>query len=366
MPHLSLSFHGLRSLSSPSTSRANTLGHGLAGASIVLACFCLGPVGSSQAALIATDHFLTGSPADPALGQYITTVNLNQLRRSNANGAGQNPTIAGYSGAWTGNVTTGTSLAVAQWTAEPAGIATTLPYQQGGRARFAGAEDLQRRVQRSLEPYTTSNTYYISLLSQVLTEDANGDGFVGIGFTNTDASVAQADLNIVSGNGLRGILIGAAAAGPTEPIKTNYVVRHVGSTGSVQNDIILSDIVQNNPATGSPYIRYTIARIDYNDDPSNPAGNSKLTIWQDPTDISSEAAATASVTPLEFRTFALSSPSDITVMTFTGVDYSKAASFDEPRFATTWDDVASVPEPAMAGILGLAVAAFTAARRRRR
>lgn len=352
-----------RVVSSPSTSRANLWVHCPA-ASIALACFCIGPVGSSQAALIATDHFLTGSPADPALGQYVTTASVNQLRRSTVNGAGQNPTIAGYTGAWTGNVTSG-SLAVAQWTAESAGIATTLPYQQGGRARFAGVDNFQRRVQRTLEPYTTSNTYYISLLSQVLTEDTDGDGFVGIGFTNTDASVAQADANIVSGNGLRGILIGAAGAGPAEPTKTNYVVRHVGSTGSVQNDIILSDIVQNNPDTGSPYIRYTIAKIDYNDEPSNPAGNSKLTIWQDPTDISSEAAATASVTPLEFRTFALSSPSDITVMTFTGVDYSKAASFDEPRFATTWDDVASVPEPAMAGILGLAVAAFAAARRRR-
>ncbi len=334
-------------------------------ASIALAGSWLGLGGSTRADLIATDHFLTGSPADPALGQYVTTTNVNQLRRSTTNGNGQNPTIAGYTGAWTGNVTSG-SLAVAQWTAESAGITTTLPYQQGGRARFAGVDGLQRRVQRTLEPYTTSNTYYISLLSQVLTGDTDGDGFVGIGFTNTDASVAVADANIVSGSGLRGILIGAAGAGPTEPTKTNYVVRHVGSTGSVQNDIILSDIVQNNPDTGSPYVRYTIAKIDYNDDPSNPAGNSKLTIWQDPTDISSETAATASVTPLEFRTFALSSSSDITVMTFTGVDYSKAASFDEPRFATTWDDVASVPEPAMAGILGLAVAAFAVARRRSR
>jgi hypothetical protein len=326
-------------------------------------CCGLATIGSAPADLIATDHFLGGSPANPAIGEYTTT-GVNQLRRSNTNGSGQNPTIAGYSGAWTGNVTSG-SLAVAQWTAEAAGIATTLPYQQGGRARFAGVDNFQRRVQRSLDPYTTSNTYYISVISQVLTGDKDGDGFVGIGFTNTAASVTQADANIVSGGGLRGILIGAAGAGPAEPTKTNYVVRHVGSTGVVQNDIIESDIVQDNPSTGSPYIRYTIAKLDYNDDPTNPAGNSKLTIWQDPTDISSEAAASVSVTPLEFRTFALSSPSDITTMTLTGVDYSKAASFDEPRFATTWDDVASVPEPAMAGILGVAVGAFALARRRR-
>jgi hypothetical protein len=319
---------------------------------------------ASYAALIATDHFLGASPGDPAIGQYSTTATVNQLRRSTTAGAGQNPTIAGYSGAWTGNVTSG-SLAVAQWTAEASPLGSTLPYEQGGRARFAGADNVQRRVQRSLDPYTTSNVYYISLLSQVLTGDADGDGFVGIGFTNTGATVGEADANVVSGSGLRGILIGPAGAGPTDPLKTNYVVRHVGSTGSVQNDIILADIPQNQPGTTSPYVRYTIAKIDFNDQPTNPAGNSKLTIWQDPTDISSEAAASLSVTPLEFRTFALTTASDITHMTFTGVDYSKAASFDEPRFATTWDDVASVPEPAAAMLVGTAALLFAAARRRR-
>lgn len=326
---------------------------------VVLCGLACRGIPSASAALIATDHFLTGG--DAAAGQYTSTSPVNQLRRSNANGAGQDPIIAGYSGAWTGNVTSGTSFAVAQWTAEAANLGSTLPYQEGGRARFAGVDNLQRRVQRSLDPYTTSTTYYISLVSQVLTGDTDLDGFVGIGFTNTAATVAEADANIVGGNGLRGLLIGPAAAGT----QTNYVVRHVGSTGFLQDDIILANIEQNPPGSTSPYVRYTIAKIDYNDDPSNPAGNSKLTIWQDPTDVSSEVAASLSVTPLEFRTFALSSPSDITTMTFAGVDYSKAASFDEPRFATTWNDVTSVPEPAMAGLLGLAVVAYAAARRRR-
>jgi hypothetical protein len=316
---------------------------------------------AARGELIATDHFLTGNPANPSLGEYNASTPTNQFRRSNAAGAGQNPTISGYDGAWTGNVTTGTSFAVAQWTAQVDGIGgTTIPYQQGGRARFSGVDNLQRRVQRSLEPYTASNTYYISLISQVLTGDTDLDGFVGIGFTNSDPSVTQADANIVGGSGLRGILIGPAADGS----QTNYVVRNVGSSGVLQDDIILSNIEQNDPS-GSPYIRYTIARIDFDDDPTNPAGNSKLTIWQDPTDVSSEAAASASVTPLEFRTFALTTATDITHMTFTGVDYSRAASFDEPRFATTWDDVASVPEPSAAGIAGAAAVLFVIARRRR-
>jgi predicted O-linked N-acetylglucosamine transferase (SPINDLY family) len=77
--------------------------------------------GQSGAALIATDHFLN-NPAAPtapntANGEYVASGTANQFRRSDANGGGQNPTVPGFTGAWTGNVTSGT-FAVAQWTAE--------------------------------------------------------------------------------------------------------------------------------------------------------------------------------------------------------------------------------------------------------
>ena len=312
------------------------------------------PIGAS-ATLIATDHFNTGNPAVAANGEYSVT----QLRRSQVNGAGQDPTIAGFTGAWEGNVTSG-SLAVAQWTAESDGISSGLPFSQGGRARFAGVDNLQRRVQRALAPYASSNAYYMSVASQVLTDDANWDGFVGVGFTNTGATAASTDANIAGGNGLRGLLIGAAGNGSG----TDYVVRHVGSTGVVQNDVILGNIVQNTPE-GSPFIRYTIVKLEFNDDPDNPAGNSKLTIWQDPTDVSSEFAATASTPPLELRTFSLSASTDLTHLTLTGLDYSRASSFDEPRLATSWNGVTGVPEPTSCGLAGMAVVAVAASRRRR-
>lgn len=312
------------------------------------------PLGAS-ATLIATDHFITGNPAVAANGEYSVT----QLRRSQVNGAGQNPTIAGFTGAWEGNVTSG-SLAVAQWTAEADGISGGLPFSQGGRARFAGVDNLQRRVQRALAPYAPSNTYYMSVVSQVLTDDTDLDGFVGVGFTNTGASAASTDANIVGGNGLRGLLIGAGGNGSG----TDYVVRHVGSTGLVQNDVILSNIVQNTPE-GSPFTRYTIVKLDFNDDPGNPAGNSKLTIWQDPTNVLSEAAASAATPPLELRTFALSANTDLTHLTLTGVDYSRASSFDEPRLASSWNGVTGVPEPTGCGLAAMAIVAMAAIRRRR-
>jgi hypothetical protein len=296
-----------------------------------LACCLACTPWPASATLIATDHFLGDIPGDPAAGQYDLTSFRNQLRRGEANGGGQDPTVAGFVGPWSGNVTSGT-LGVAQWTVNLDPLGSTLSYQQGGRARFAGVDNLQRRVQRELAPYTASDTYYISLVSQVLTGDTDLDGFVGIGFTNTAASVAETDANIIGGNGLRGLLIGPAGNGTG----TDYVVRHVGSSGMLQDDVLLSDIVQNDEE-GSPFVRYTVVKLDFNDDPGNPEGNSQLTIWQDPIDISSEAAATAASAPLVLRTFALGTNADLTHLTFAGVDYSRAASFDEPRLATTWE-----------------------------
>ena len=314
--------------------------HGPRLATAAALCVIGGMASASHAGVIAADHFLSGNPANAAIGEYSET----QIRRSQANGAGQDPTIAGFTGAWTGNVTSGT-LAVAQWTAESAPTGSLIAYQEGGRARYGGSSAvnaLQRRVQRELSPYTASDTYYMSYITQIATGDlAGADGFVGIGFTNSDASVSQADANIVGGSALRGLLIGAASS---DGLTTDFVVRHVGSSGSVQNDLIAASIDNIIPT-------HTIVKIEFNDDPLNPNGNSKISIWHNPVNWWSESAATLSGVPLEFRTFALGSNADITHMTLTGLNYSKAASFDEPILGTAWEDV--IPEPATAGVLAV-------------
>lgn len=316
---------------------------------------------SAGASLIAHDGF-RNDPANPsnpnlAAGEYVIAASVNQLRRSEANGGGQNPSVTGFIGAWSGNVTSG-SLAVAQWTAEAAGIVMpqTEAYHAGGRARFGGASatnTLQRRVQRTLAPYTPANTYYLSLTSQVLLADTatNVAGFVGAGFSSTGN-----DAHFASGNAMRGVLIGAVREGSN----TDYVVRHVGSTGALQNDVIEDNILQTD-GVQTVIARLTIVRIDFNDDAANPLGNSKLTIWHQPAvgSLASEAAATAAAAPIELRTFALGSNADLAQLTLLGLNWNKAASFDEPRLATTWESVVPVPEPSTlmvaAGLLGLGV-----------
>jgi hypothetical protein len=309
----------------------------------------------SGASLIATDHFLRNA-ADPlapnlANGEYVASGAANQLRRATASGAGQNPTVAGFTGAWTGNVTGGTG-AVAQWTAEVDGISMpqTAMTQAGGRARFGGASatnTLQRRVQRSLSAYAPSNTYYMSLTSQVTVGDAADTGlpgFVGIGFTS-----AGNDAHYASGNALRGWMIGAANDGAN----TDYVVRHVGSSGAMQMDVIQDNIVQSDDVQ-TVIARYTVVRVDLNDEPGNPLGNSKLTIWHQPVlgSLTSEADATLAAAPIVLRSFALGTAGDMTQLTMMGLNWSRPASFDEPRLGTTWGAVVVVPEP-MAGMLVL-------------
>lgn len=324
----------------------------------------------ASAALIATDHFLgNATAADPAKGEYVTTASSNYLRRANASGGGQNPTVAGYSGAWAGNVTNNDGV-VAQWTAESGPIVTaqTAAYHAGGRARFGGntaSNTVQRRVERPLAAYAASNTYYMSLTSQVTVGDATdanlARGFVGIGFTSSPTGTfAQRDTAFASG-GTRGLLIGAYEDGTN----TDYVVRHLGPAGVIQNDVIADNIVQGD-ATTPVFTRYTVVRIDFNDDPSNAAGNSKLTIWHDPSaaSLGTEEAASAAAAPIVLRTFALGSNADLTQMTFLGLNWSKAASFDEPRLATTWADIVAVPEPATAALFGVLGAAFVRRHRR--
>ena len=340
-----------------------------AAACLAVAVMSFGIAQASDAALIASDSFLRGdtntSAGDPALGQYDVRASINQFRRNNNAGAGQNPTVAGFTDAWTGNVVTGTSMAVAQWTAEFDGITSpSLVHPAGGRARFGGnsaSNTIQRRVQRNLSTYTPSDTYYMSFVSQVLIEEmaptpipGDPSGFVGLGFTNGGGS-GSGDANFADGSTtMRGLLIGAAGNGTT----TDYVVRHlgapvaVGGTPVVRNDVILGSIPQNTPE-GTPFTRLTVVKLEFNDDPA------------DPTNIASEADATAAGAPLVLRTFGLGTNADLTQLTLLGINFSRASSFDEPRLGTEWADVAPVPEPASLAALGVGAVALLSRRRRR-
>jgi glucose/arabinose dehydrogenase len=106
---------------------------------------------SANAALIVKDVFATG--ASPAAGQYNTAIGL----------AGQNPTIAGFSGGWFSS--SGTSMNVS--TPSLSYSAGGFPPSTGGRL-FSGetSNRVHRMFDATLNPFQSSDTgtYYLSYL----------------------------------------------------------------------------------------------------------------------------------------------------------------------------------------------------------
>ncbi len=329
----------------------------LLAAVVATTAFTAGSV--AHASLIAAESFLAGNPADAAAGEY----ELTQFRRSNTNGAGQDPTVAGFSGPWTGNVFNATGT-VAQWTAEEASIASALPWVTGGRARFAGVDNFDRRVQRPLSPYTASNTYYMSVILQAALGDTDNDGFVGVGFTNDlSGGGNDAKLQIGGVDGLRGVLVGPRA---NLNGTTDLVVRHRDQTGvdgggvavyGASDDVIATNIV--GAGADGQGIYHVVLKLQVNE-----FGSDLITAWVNAADLTSEAAASASVTPTTFSSFTMASSSDLAQLTLAGLDYSKAVSIDEPRLGTTFAAVVPIPEPTSLG-LGMGMLALAMGRRRR-
>jgi hypothetical protein len=116
-------------------------------------------------------------------------------------------------------------------------------------------------------------------------------------------------------------------------------------------------------AMGNNVTHLVVGRIDW-----NAAGNETVSIWVDPTDVTTEAAAGtvyASTNGFELTNLTRIRPFvGNTAGGFNGV----SANFDEFRLGGTWESVTSqaivVPEPGV-GLLGMGVAGMLAGRRRR-
>lgn len=291
---------------------------------------------ASRAALIAADAFLIGG--DPAVGQYTETPLATTA-------GGQNPVVAGFTGAWAKGNTTTSQLA-------PRDVPQSGPINSGyptsgGSVLITDANEAIRLAQRTLAAYTPASTYYLSGIVRRGAADTgfNGLAYMGFGSAFPDASVASATANNY------GVYWGFAGNAATETV--DLVIRHRSAANTMTNQVVL--------AGATAGVDYTVlARLDYNVS----GGQDRITYWINPTDLTSESAATASAQATgTLASFGLNVTSDLTRLTFAANSYMGGlARFDEARLAT---DLASiVPEPT-----GLALAAIVPAallRRRRR
>lgn len=117
-------------------------------------------------------------------------------------------------------------------------------------------------------------------------------------------------------------------------------------------------------AMGNGLTHLVVGRIDW-----NAAGNETVSLWVDPTDVTTEAAAgTVYASTSGFNMTGLTAIRPF-VGNNSGTFLAVSANFDEIRFGGTWEGVTSlspeVPEPGTVGLLAVGVLGLLGNRRRR-
>ena len=308
-PHIDMTITPPRNTSSQLSGSSRPLASLLAAA-----CFATLALGAMEgrAALLAYDGF------------RIATDGYTQ-----GNLGGQNPTTPGFTGAWDQPNIFGSGSAVVN-------SASALTYpgattdNTGGVATSSGANSGARVSRLLASPFTatTSGTFYFSFLTQV--PDTNKQGYVGLEMHNGGTDDSQRTFQA----GFNGDV--APNNGTTYGIRVNNATTASSGVTPVANQTALF------------VVKFTLSATDLSD---------SITVWVNPSDLSSEAGSGAGTT--------------ISGVNFTaerigfGDFFSSGGKFDELRVGTTYQDVTAVPEPTSAAFLAGGAALLGMLRRRR-
>ena len=255
-----------------------------------------------SATVIAYDPFDTDTVADDLNGIYQAGANI---QGASVEGG----SIIGFSSSsWAGNSGLFDSVA--------SGLTSgSTDYESGGAARYAGYDDSSvRAVRRSLDSYTGTNTYYISMLMRSEVVETNGAAFGGFN-SGTDAFIADG----------YGIFFGFVGNGDGMDLVVRQRENLGGGTYALTNTVLASAVADTT--------YHMVAKIEVNANSSEEA----VTIWVNPT---SELD-----TPIASRAaFSMNNETAISVMSVSAQQFRGGVSFDEMRMATAWEDVVA-PEP---------------------
>ena len=261
---------------------------------VLLGSLAAALIGGPATAAVIYDPFQVGGNA--AAGEYTAGANV----------VGQNPIIAGFTGPWTGS----------GFFAAP--NATGLTYGDletaGGKLGPASANVRVSRLFSAPVTNATAATKYLSFLLQTNTAERYASFELQNGSTADSARVLQIGRGTIDfGNsnfGLRAL---------------NNNSKRIDTGEAVDADV-----------------HFVVARFDL----SVVAGADSITLYFDPTDLTSEAGNTADGTvtgiDLAFDRFSMAA--------FTG---GAQIAIDEVRFADTFAEAVPVPEPASLALLGL-------------
>ena len=292
-------------------------------AGLALAVF--GAATQAEAKVVAADSFIIGG--NPANGEY-TAGDL-------AGNANQNPTVPGFSGGWqNGTTLTGT------WDAAAGGLQSDLAGGAGsGSASYNGYGGGIRRVYRTLASYSAPSstpTYYMNMLL-TLDSDADVTGLNVGGFYRNMNLSDTAFFDSAAARDQEGLGWGFEGDGA----QVNLVMRHrydPNPAAGNQGQQMLVDTLVPNVKPGDTY--HIVAKLEMNKFGTTTTGNDLVSVWVNPADTSSEAAAGAP--DAQFVDFSLSGNTNMHRLVFASDSLGNRVRYDEPRLASSWGEATNL------------------------
>lgn len=285
---------------------------------------------SVWADLIAADSYLIG--ADSSAGEYAAGgLNI------------QDPTVVP---GWTQSGSAAWSVGSANLQADTVTLTNSaISYPTGGKGKYvASSFDFYRAGHHRLDTYTPVDTYFMSFLvnpgGSFLSSGSREHAVVG--FTNFFSEGAFENTSADNVFGLFAGFHGEDAGAAQDQV--DLILRARDGAGNLADTVLLAD------AQDTTY--HVIYKLEVN----KVGGTDVVTYWVNPSDLTSEAQATAtSLSTGVVNTFAMDANNRIDRTFVVSNNWARSFFWDETRLGMSLADVTGIPEPSSIVLLGLGV-----------